>query len=85
MRVPRLGIGYSELGGNAMNGDRESKGDPVQKQAPPESTLAAPAPPAGHEEMKTRVDTLEMENRELKARVRALELTVDRLDRAVKR
>jgi hypothetical protein len=68
-----------------MNRGRETKGDPLQIPTPPESILPAPAPPLGFEEMKARVDALEKENRELKARVRALELTVDRLDRAAKR
>jgi len=41
--------------------------------------VPAPAPPAGLEVLNEHVAALEEENRSLKARVRALELTVDRL------
>ena len=64
-----------------MISDRETKGDPLQTPTPPESLLPAHASSASINELTEREKKLEEEVEGLKARVKALEITVDRLVR----
>jgi len=62
-----------------MNSERETKGDPLGTPTPPESLLPAHASPASINELTEKAKKLEEEVEGLKARVKALEITVDRL------
>jgi hypothetical protein len=62
-----------------MNSEREAKGDPLSTPTPPESLLPAHASSASINELTDREKKLEEEVEALKARVKALEITVDRL------
>jgi uncharacterized protein YceH (UPF0502 family) len=55
-----------------MNSERETKGDPLQAQTPPESLLPAHASPAVINELNERVKRLEEEVAGLKRKIESL-------------